>query len=215
MAQKSPNPGDSRGFSAEKTAQTTPEPTSAHNAVSDVMPWVARWLAPLDRGASVLDLACGQGRHSLLAANAGHEVLAVDRNADALEGLTGKNALIETLCCDLEGAPWPFMNRRFDAIVVTNYLFRERLSLIPMLLAPSGRLIYATFGLGNEQYGRPANPDFLLASGELIRFAQRSGLVIVGFESGYTSAPKPAVIERVCALRSNGSNTPVSIDPAL
>jgi len=215
MAQKSLNPGMSEAVPVEKSAANAAKDVPGHGPISDVMPWVARWLAPLPPGASVLDLACGQGRHSQLAADAGHQVLAVDRNAEALAALAGKNTLIETLQADLEGAPWPFMERRFDAIVVTNYLFRERLSFLPTLLAPGGRLIYATFGLGNEQYGRPANPHFLLAPGELIRLAQRSGLVIAGFESGYTSVPKPAVIERICALRPDATNCLASIDPAL
>lgn len=211
MAQKSPNPGKSEADSDKNAAENAP----AHSPILDAMPWVTRWLAPLARGASVLDLACGQGRHSLLAADAGHQVLAVDRSGEALAALADQSALIETLLCDLEGAPWPFVGRQFDAIVVTNYLFRKRLSLLPALLAPGGRLIYATFGLGNERYGRPANPDFLLAPGELIRLAQRCGLAVAGFESGYTSTPKPAVIERICALRPNSLNSPVSIDPAL
>ncbi|MFK7965518.1 MAG: class I SAM-dependent methyltransferase [Burkholderiaceae bacterium] len=190
-----------------------PQASAPHPAIADAMPWVVRWLAGLEAGSTILDLACGQGRHSLLAAEAGHQVLAVDKNDQALKTLAAKNSRIETLVCDLEAAPWPFSQRRFDAIVVTNYLFRERLSLLPGLLAPGGRLIYATFGLGNEQYGRPSNPDFLLAPGELIRLAQRSGLIIAGFESGVSTTPKPAVVERLCAWRPDASKSPVGIDP--
>ena len=209
MAQKSSLSGSSNEQSPQSSAQIS----ALHPATADAMPWVTRWLAGLEAGSAILDLACGQGRHSLIAAQAGHKVLAVDKNEQALATLAAKNSQIEALVCDLEAAPWPFTQRRFDAIVVTNYLFRERLSLLPGLLAPGGRLIYATFGLGNEQYGRPSNPDFLLAPGELIRLAQRSGLIIAGFESGVSITPKPAVVERLCALRPDASKAPIRIDP--
>ncbi len=177
--------------------------------VAEPMPWVARWLAGLAPGSTVLDFACGQGRHARLAHESGHQVLAVDRNAQSLASLP---AQLESLCCDLEADPWPFAGRRFDAIVVTNYLFRPRLAHLIHLLAPGGRLIYATFGLGNERFGRPANPAFLLAPGELSQAARTGGLTVVGFESGLTHTPKPAVVERICAWRSPGPEVSFALD---
>ena len=90
------------------------------------MAWVERWLGDLVPGSRVLDFACGRGRHAVLAAGKGHRVLAVDRNAEALAGLA---APIETLCSDLEADPWPFADQQFDAVIVTNYLFRPRLQV--------------------------------------------------------------------------------------
>lgn len=179
------------------------------SSVSAPMAWVQRWLAGLTESASVLDFACGQGRHARLAADLGCQVLAVDRNQSALDGL---EAPIETLCCDLEATPWPFLNRRFDAIVVTNYLFRPRIWMLAAMLKPGGRLIYSTFRLGNEHYGRPSNPAFLLTPGELLRRAGNCGLMVAGFESGLTTDPTPAMVERLCAWRTDGANETFSID---
>ncbi len=180
-----------------------------HGPLGDAMPWVARWLAGLAPGSAVLDFACGGGRHAVLADSLGHRVLAADRNHDAIAGLP---APIETCCTDLETDPWPFAGRRFDAIVVTNYLFRNRLALLTHLLASGGRLIYATFGQGNEQYGRPRSPEFLLAPGELLAVAQAAGLTVAGFESGYVDSPKPAVVERLCAWRKPASAGAFALD---
>tara|TARA_R110002049_G_scaffold227404_1_gene399609 strand:+ start:414 stop:965 length:552 start_codon:yes stop_codon:yes gene_type:complete len=173
------------------------------------MAWVERWLGDLVPGSRVLDFACGRGRHAVLAAGKGHRVLAVDRNAEALAGLA---APIETLCSDLEADPWPFADQQFDAVIVTNYLFRPRLAQLGDLLAPGGRLIYATFGQGNEAYGRPSNPDFLLAPGELLELARRLDLQVAGFESGVCGEPPAAVVERLCAWRQVVPGTRVSID---
>lgn len=180
-----------------------------HGPLGDAMPWVARWLAGLAAGSTVLDFACGEGRHAILAASLGHQVLAADRNREAMAALP---ASIETCCTDLEADPWPFAGRRFDAIVVTNYLFRNRLALLTHLLTSGGRLIYATFGQGNEQFGRPRSPDFLLAPGELLAVAQAAGLTVAGFESGYVESPKPAVVERLCAWRKPVSGGVFALD---
>jgi SAM-dependent methyltransferase len=127
-------------------------------------------------------------------------VMAVDRDAGALAGLEGTPG-VETRLADLEGAPWPFEGAVFDAVVVANYLCRP---LFPHLLAairPGGVLIYETFMRGNERFGRPSNPDFLLAPGELLERVAGS-LTPIAFEQGVVWAPKPAAIQRLCAARA-------------
>jgi len=142
----------------------------------------------------VLDVACGGGRHSRLFADRGIEVVAVDREDQVL------SKEIRFWKSDLEnGNPWPFAGQRFAAIVVTNYLHRP---LFPHLLGSldeGGVLIYETFMLGNEKFGRPSNPEFLLRPGELLQAFRE--LTVAGFEQGGVERPKAAVIQRLCALR--------------
>ena len=155
--------------------------------------WVVRW-APQVKGGPVLDVACGGGRHAVLFRDRGLQVVAVDRQPVALEG-------IQFVTADLEdGSPWPFAGRRFGAIVVANYLHRP---LYPHLLGSldeGGVLIYDTFMAGNERFGRPSNPAFLLRPGELLDAFRE--LEVLGFEEGEVSEPKPAVKQRICARRS-------------
>jgi hypothetical protein len=167
--------------------------------------WVTRWAAWLAPGASVLDFAGGAGRNLPPLLTRGARVTLADRDPAALalareQAATGAGTL-ETRLCDLENAPWPFAERRFDAIVCCNFLHRPRQDLLAALLAPGGLLIQETFAQGNARYGRPANPDFLLRPGELARCAERAGLVVLAFEHGFTPAPKPAMVQRVCAVR--------------
>lgn len=163
--------------------------------------WVRRWLDGLRVAARVVDVAAGSGRHALLAAALGHRVLAVDRDATALDSLEALDPRIATRCVDLEAGPWQLEPGGFDAVIVTNYLFRPRFALLCGLLAPGGRLLYETFARGNEVFGRPSNPSFLLDDGELIDRCAAAGLVIAGYETGVRRQPGPAVIQRVCALR--------------
>ena len=172
-----------------------------HAAIAAPSPWVTRWLPLVPAGGRVLDVACGGGRHALLAARQGHEVLAIDRDAAALQALSGKAKRLQVLQADLELGAWPLLPTvRFDAVIVTNYLYRP---LWPHLLAAVGEggvLIYETFAAGNETVGRPANPDFLLRPGELLEVA-RQGLRTVAYEDGFISSPKPAFVQRLCAVR--------------
>lgn len=161
-------------------------------------PWVERFLPALPAGGRVLDLACGSGRHARLLAAAGHPVLAVDRDGEALAALAGVPG-ITPLEADLEGDVWPLPGETFAGIVVTNYLWRPRLHDLVALLAPGGVLIYETFMAGNERYGKPSRPEFLFRSQELLDFARGEGLTVLAYEEGYTEIPKPAMRAAICA----------------
>ena len=128
-------------------------------------PWVQRWVGWVRPGGAVLDLACGSGRHSRLLARLGFEVDAVDRAPELFERPPPHVAL---LAADLEAGPWPYAGRRFDAIIVANYLHRPLLPILADSLEHGGLLIYETFARGNERFGKPSNPAFLLAAGELL-----------------------------------------------
>ena len=175
-------------------------PSPDHRPTPTVSTWVARWAGIIRAGGAVLDLACGSGRHARFLAAQGLQVEAVDRDAAALAGLA-RLAGITTRCADLEGAAWPYAKRVFDAIVVTNYLHRPLLPLIGSGLAPGAALIYETFRAGNESYGKPSNPAFLLRPGELLDFAQAAGLQIIAFEDGFCATPKPSMMQRLCAVK--------------
>jgi SAM-dependent methyltransferase len=155
--------------------------------------WVLRWAPLVERG-PVLDVACGGGRHARLFAQRGMQVVAVDRENQVL------SREIQFVKADLEkGNPWPFAGQRFAAIVVTNYLHRPLFPHLAAALEEGGVLIYETFMIGNEKFGRPSNPEFLLRPGELLEaFAE---LDVAGFEQGRVERPKPAMIQRLCALR--------------
>lgn len=161
---------------------------------------MARYCDLMPASGEVLDLACGSGRHARLLAARGHSVLAVDRDLAAIAGLDGV-AGIRARQLDLECGEWPLAGQSFSGIVVTNYLWRPRLPDLLAMLAPGGVLIYETFMLGNEAYGKPSNPDFLLRPGELREVAQAAGLREIAFEEGYTASPKPAMRQAICAVR--------------
>lgn len=149
----------------------------------------------------MLDLACGSGRHARYLAGLGHPVVAVDRDAGAIAGLQGWPGIVAE-SHDLEAEAWPLAGRLFAGIVVTNYLWRPRLPDVLALLAPGGVLIYETFMLGNEAYGKPSSPAFLLEPGELRRIVAAAGLREIEFVEGYVETPKPAMRQAICALRA-------------
>jgi SAM-dependent methyltransferase len=182
-------------------------PDMATNTNEKSSHWVNRFLPYIKSGGDVLDLACGRGRHSLLLHAAGHRVTAVDRDAAALAEISAKAPAIRTCTADLEGAPWPFRGHGFDAIVVTNYLFRPLFPQLLDTLAADGVLIYETFMTGNERFGKPSNPEFLLRPDELLEFV-RGRLAVVAFEQGEVSTPRPAVVQRLCATKRTGFPMP-------
>ena len=164
-------------------------------------PWVLR-CAPLIAGPA-LDLACGSGRHVRWLRDRGVAVTAVDRDVSGLADLAG-DAGTEIVAADLEadGGAWPLGERRFATVLVTNYLWRPLLPAIVAAVAPGGTLVYETFARGNAAFGKPSNPDFLLAPGELLD-AVRGTLQVVAYESGRIDIPRPAVVQRLCAVRSD------------
>lgn len=172
--------------------------TTDHVPLAGPSDWVRRWAPRVASGASVLDVACGGGRHARLFAGLGHPVDAVDRDAAAVAALAGVSG-VTALCADIENGPWPYAGRRFGAVVVTHYLHRPLFPALIAALAPDGVLIYETFAQGNERYGRPSNPDFLLRRGELLQAA--AGLRIVAYEDLTVESPKPAAVQRICAVR--------------
>ena len=174
----------------------TDAPAHVHSDVPSA--WVCRWAELVPAGGGVLDVATGGGRHARYFAARGHPVEAVDRDAAGLAGLAGM-AGITARCADLESAPWPYAGRTFAGIIVTNYLHRPLFPRLLAALAPGGVLIYETFAAGNERYGRPANPDFLLRHGELLEVV-RGRLTVVAYEDLLVSVPKPARVQRICAV---------------
>jgi SAM-dependent methyltransferase len=169
--------------------------------------WIARHASLIPPPGPVLDLAAGNGRHTRYFKGLGYTVVAVDRDVSGLADLVG-DAQIDVMEADLEGgAPWPLGNRRFAGIVVTNYLHRPLLPKIAAALQPGGVLIYETFGIGNEKFGKPSNPDFLLRPGELLGFAEAERLVVHAYHCGEVTEPRPAVLQRIVAIRGRRPRT--------
>jgi SAM-dependent methyltransferase len=169
-------------------------------------PWVTRFAGLMPPRGDVLDLAAGSGRHTRLFLRRAHLVVAVDRRTEPLRAI--RDAGLEIVTADLEaGAPWPLGNRRFAGIVVTNYLHRPLFPAILDALAPGGVLIYETFAVGNERFGKPNNPDFLLRPGELLETV-RGRLRVIAFEDIEVTAPKPAMVQRIAAIASKDLGAP-------
>ncbi|MCU0965990.1 MAG: methyltransferase domain-containing protein [Burkholderiaceae bacterium] len=165
-----------------------------HAGLAAPSPWVCRWTGLIRPGGRVLDLACGSGRHVRWLAAQGFALTAVDRDAAALEPL---RSIAQVHVADLEGAPWPMPGARFDAVVVTNYLWRPLWPELLASLAAGGVLIYETFADGNQSVGRPSRADFLLRHGELLEVAH--GLRIVAYEDGFLEQP-PRFVQRIAAV---------------
>ena len=167
--------------------------------------WVQRWSHLVRPGGTVLDVACGQGRHMRWFAGRGHPVTGVDRSAEAIAAVAGLGATVQA---DIENGPWPLLQdgqpRSFNAVVVTNYLWRTLFPTLLASLAPGGVLIYETFTAGNETVGKPSRPDFLLQPGELLRVC--AGLRIVAYEDGYQAAPE-RFVQRIAAVQEAGLST--------
>ena len=159
--------------------------------------WVAAWAGLVPPGVAVLDLAAGSGRHTAFFADRGHTVTALDRDVSALV----PSDTIEVIAADLEdGSPWPLAGRRFGAIVVTNYLHRPLFPTLFETLLPGGILLYETFMEGNERFGKPSRPDFLLKDGELLDLV-RGRFSVTAYEARMISQPKMAMVQRIAARR--------------
>ena len=173
--------------------------------------WLQRYVYLIPPG-EVLDLASGAGRNCSVLTEAGHPVLALDRDPELLARAARPG--VTTLCHDLETEPllWPFAARRFAAIVICNYLHRPLFPHILASLVDGGVLIMETFGQGNELYGRPKNPLFLLAPEELLglgRYLPDAVLRVVAYEAGYCENPGPAIIQRVCLVKGGVNPIPL------
>ncbi len=166
------------------------------HATSRPSPWVQRFAPLLRPGGSVLDVACGSGRHVQWLAEQGFAVTGIDRDASALAAVEGQ---AELLVADIEGGPWPLPGRRFDGVVVTNYLWRPLFPQLLAALAEGGVYLHETFADGHQHLGRPSRPDFLLQRGELLQAC--AGLRIVAFEDGYEAGPNGGrCVQRIAAV---------------
>jgi len=164
--------------------------------------WVRRWSHLVaDRGL-VLDVACGRGRHARWFYQRNHPVALVDRSQEAIDSIALPAPACEAVVADIENGPWPFSGRQFDAVVVTNYLWRPLMPTLLDSLAPGGVLIYETFTQGNETVGKPSRPEFLLHPGELLDICRT--LRVVAFEDGFEQGPQgqaPRFVQRIAAVR--------------
>lgn len=167
-----------------------------HGAAPQPSAWVARFAHLIKPGGAVLDLACGSGRHLRWLASQGHALTGVDRDAAALEPL---HATAETVTADIENGPWPLPGRRFDGVVVTNYLWRPLWPALREALAEGGVLVYETFAAGQQHIGRPSRAEFLLEPGELLQAC--AGMRIVAFEDGFEPVPLRCV-QRIVAVNT-------------
>jgi SAM-dependent methyltransferase len=168
--------------------------------------WIQRWSHLIWPGGTVLDVACGQGRHAYWFYKRNHTLALVDQAQAAIDSIAIPTASCEKVVADIEAGRWPFAGRLFDAVVVTNYLWRALMPTLIGSLAPGGVLIYETFAQGNETVGKPSRPDFLLRPGELLEVCR--GLRIVAFEDGYQDAP-PRFVQRIAAVRETAPGASV------
>ena len=186
---------------------------SPHAALHAPSPWVARFAPLVRKEGTVLDLACGSGRHLRLFHAGGHPVVGLDRDLRGVADLGGTPG-VELVEADFEScAPVPaLMERRFAGIVVTNYLHRPLFPALLDALEPGGVLLYETFAVGNARFGRPASPAFLLRNGELLEVA-RGRLQVVAYEHGEVASPKAAVVQRICAVKDLAAGEGLDGDP--
>jgi SAM-dependent methyltransferase len=165
--------------------------------------WVQRWAPLIKPHGTVLDVACGSGRHLRWLHAQGFAVTGVDRDVAAVEPL---RALGRIIVADVENAPWPLTGETFDAVIVTNYLWRPLLATIVASVAPGGVLIYETFAAGNDAFGKPSNPNFLLLPGELLWAC--ATLQVVAYEDGLLDGP-PRRVQRIAARRQAADAAPL------
>lgn len=179
--------------------------SKSRGKLTDPSPWIERFAAEVRSHGSVLDLACGGGRHGRLFLERSCTVVFLDRNISGIADIAD-NGSAEIIEADLEtDNEWPLSGRLFDAVNVTNYLWRPIMPKIIAAVAPGGYLLYETFARGNETFDRPRNPEFLLRSGELLEFV-RGQLEILSYGQLYRDAPYPRIVQRIAARRPHGSS---------
>ena len=183
------------------TGPVSTSATAVSHGLGAVSEWVQRWSHLITPQSTVLDIACGRGRHMKWFAEQGHTVTGVDSSAEAIDAAASFG---EAVLADIENRPWPLMNgalpRQFDAVIVTNYLWRPLLPLVTQSVAPRGLLIYETFTQGNETVGKPSRPDFLLRPAELLQAF--GAMHIVAFEQGFLDHP-PRFVQRIVAVQAD------------
>ncbi|MGX7002698.1 class I SAM-dependent methyltransferase [Caballeronia sp. KNU42] len=182
-------------MSAPEQSSTAPTPPTPPTTASA---WMEQWSHLVEPRGAVLDVASGNGRHARYFASRGHPVLALDRDETALASLAGVQH-VATRCADLENASWPLRaDEKFAAVVVTNYLHRPLFPYLFDALAPGGVLLYETFAAGNERFGKPSNPNFLLNPGELLD-AVRGRLRVIAYQDGFINVPRASCVQRIVA----------------
>jgi len=176
--------------------------------------WVKRWSHLVKAQGTVLDVACGHGRHAWWFYRLNHTLTLVDRSQAAMDAIAIAAPTCNKVVADIENGPWPLTGRQFDAVVVTNYLWRPLMPTLLASLAPGGVLIYETFTAGNETVGKPSRADFLLRPGELLQVCK--DLRVVAFEDGFIQSAgntSPRFAQRIVAVREDAANTPAARYP--
>jgi SAM-dependent methyltransferase len=167
--------------------------------IMEPSPWVVRFLSLVPVGGPVLDVASGSGRHARMFLERGNDVVAIDHDLSGIADQLGHPRL-EAIEVDLEdGGPFPLAGRAFACVLVTNYLYRPIMPALVGAVMPGGVFIYETFAKGNERFGKPRNPDHLLEPGELLE-AVSGKLRVLAYEDLIVSEPRPAAIQRICAI---------------
>ncbi len=181
----------------------------AHAGLAAPSPWIVRWSHLLPPQSTVLDIACGAGRHLAWFAARGHAVTGIDRDIAPARLAQAPGKLV---CADIENGPWPLTAangpQTFGAVVVTNYLWRALLPTMVQSIAPGGVFLYETFAAGNETVGRPARADFLLQPGELLQASL--GLHVVAYEHGCLDSPQ-RFVQRIAAVRPLDPSAPTAL----
>jgi SAM-dependent methyltransferase len=173
--------------------------------------WVKRWSHLVKAQGAVLDVACGRGRHAWWFYGLNHTLTLIDRSQAAMDAIAIAAQACDKVVADIENGPWPLAGRQFDAVVVTNYLWRPLMPTLLASLAPDGVLIYETFTAGNETVGKPSRADFLLQPGELLQVCK--DLRVVAFEDGFIQSAgntSPRFVQRIVAIREDAVNSPAA-----
>ena len=166
-----------------------------------------RPLTEAARHGPILDLACGRGRHSIAAAEAGKRVIGIDRNRDSLAHLQSfarsRNLALECVRADIEEpAEIPLKPNSCGAILVFRFLYRPLAPKIEAALVPGGLLLYETFTLAQLEFGSgPRNPAHLLDTGELPTLF--SGLRVASFHEDVVGSERPNALAHLVAYKPN------------